>query len=198
MQPAQQTGMMVGAGGFQQALANEGFEGLDMGFGSFPVVRLQETTFSTSDGDSLGQTFVCVMHTSKKKFLLKCEDSNEAEEFVYSYDKITTTSGQKQIADVMSEWAAKGWTKPIWKDYVDITSQLVDLQTRELGTVVLLSIPHTSNSRLSGYLTTQLVKQRHISQVITQIYPGQKVTSGKFPFHPWAFKEYCLVKDLIG
>jgi hypothetical protein len=189
---------MIGTGGFQQALANEGFEGLDMGFGSFPVVRLQETTFSTSDGDSLGNTFVCVMHTSKKKYLLKCEDSNEAEEFVYSYDKITTTSGKKQIADVRAEWATKGWTNPVWKDYVDITAQLVDLEARELGTVVLLSIPQSSNSRLSGYLTTQLVKGRHISQVITQVYPGQKVTSGKFPFHPWAFKEYLLVNDLIG
>jgi len=189
--------LIAGPGGIAQALVNEGFEGLEMGFGSFPVVRLQESTFSTSDGDNLGNTFVCILHGSRKKWLCKCEDSNDAEEFIYSYDQVNTT-GNRLVTDVLSEWAAKGWTSPVWKQYTDVTAQMVDLTNRELGGVVILSIPHTSNSRLSGYITTLCVKGRHSNQVITQVYPGQRVTSGKFPFHPWAFKEYALVKDIIG
>lgn len=189
--------IIAAAGGISQALAAQGFEGLDMGFGSFPIVKLQDTTFSTSDGDTLGNTFCCVMHASRKKFLLKCEDSNDAEEFVYSYDKVHTT-GNKLVEDVKKAWGEKGWVNPVWKEYADVTAQLVDLNNRELGGVVMLSIPYTSNSRLSGYITTLMVKGRQVNQVITQVYHGQKVTSGKFAFYPWAFKEYMLVSQMIG
>ena len=196
---AQPAGVPAGfaAGGIAQQLAAMGFEGLDMGFGAFPIVKLQDQTFSTSDGDVLGNTFVCVMHQTRRKFLFKCDDSNDSDEMVYSYDKQTTTTG-KSIEDVKAEWAAKGFVAPVWKEYTDVTAQLVDLPNREMGGVVVLSVPHTSNSRLSGYMTTLLVKGRQPNQVITQVYPGQRITSAKKPFYPWAFREYTTVQALLG
>lgn len=188
---------MTATGGILGGLQEEGFDGLEMGFGAFPTVKLQGETFSTSEEESLGNTFACVIHGSRKKYFLKCKDSQDAEEFVYTYDK-QVTSGGKPIADILQAWAEKGWTKPVWKEYLDVTAQIVEIQSRSLGKVVLLSIPKTSNARLTGYLTTLKVGQGlSPSEVITQIYPGQKITSVKFPFHPWAFKQYIKVVDFI-
>ena len=65
-----------------EELASDGFEGLDIGFGSFPIVRLQGNTFTTNDEDTLGETFLCIMHATRTKWLYKAEDSNECDEFV--------------------------------------------------------------------------------------------------------------------
>lgn len=176
--------------------ASDGFEDMEIGFGSFPIVTLKETTFNTSDGDTLGQTFVCIMHHRRKKLFYKCRDDNDAEEMFYSYDGVTTATG-KVVAEIIAEWAAKGWTQPLQKEYSEVTAQLVDLQKKELGNVVLLSIPNNSNPRLAGYRTTVVLKGLKLNQVITQIYPGQRVTSGKKPFYPWAFKEYERVANLF-
>jgi hypothetical protein len=175
-------------------LADEGFEGLDIGFGSFPIVRLTDKNFSTNDGDSLGETFLCIMHATRTKWLYKAEDSNECDEFVYSYDQETTTSGNKTIDEVTAEWAAQGYDNPVWKKYLDITAQRVDYNTKQIGEVVILSVPKTSVARLTGYITTlKLGRRMSPSEVVTQVYAGQKVTAAKKPFYPWAFKAYADV-----
>jgi hypothetical protein len=180
-------------------LEEDGFEGLDIGFGSFSTVRLQDQTFSTNDGETLGNTFLCVIHASKTKFLYKAADSNECDDFAYSYDKVTTVTGNKSIDELTAEWAAKGYHNPVWKKYLDVTAQLVDPNTRELGNLVILSIPNSSVPRLSGYITTLKIGQgKSVSSVVTQVYPGQKVTSSKKPFYPWAFKAYSTVQGFLS
>ena len=78
--PAAQSLMPAGtqqaAGGVLRELEAQGFEGLDIGFGSFPMVRLQDQTFSTNEGDTLGNTFLCIIHGSRTKWLYKAEDNN--------------------------------------------------------------------------------------------------------------------------
>lgn len=179
-------------------LAGAGFEGLDIGFGSFPVIRLQDQSFSTSDGDVIGSTFLCVVHASRTKWLYKADDSKDTDDFVYSYDQQYTTAG-RPIEEVTAEWEAKGFTEPVWKKYIDVTAQMVDANTRSLGNVVILSVPNNSVPRLTGYLTTILLGQRlQPNEVITQVMPGQRVTSAKKPFYPWAFKLYCRVDQLLN
>ena len=173
-----------------EELAEDGFEGLDIGFGSFPMVRLQGQEFSTNEDEVLGNTFLCVIHASKVKWLYKAEDNNTTDEFVYSFDKEFTTNG-KPIEEVTAEWAAQGKTAPVWKKYLDVTAQLVDPNTKELGRLVILSVPNNSVPRLTGYITTlKLGSGCAPNQMITQVYPGQKVTNAVKPFHPWAFKAY--------
>ena len=197
MVPAQEAGMLGQTGNIMQELEAAGFEGLRIGIGAFPFVKLQGETFTTSEGESLGQTFVCVIHTSKSKKFYKCRDDQNAEEFFYTYDDVMTTAN-KQVQDILADWANRGWTQPVVKNYLDVTAQLVDLNTRELGGMVLLSVPDTSNPRFSGYITTLAATHRCMpNQVVTQIYPGQKVTSVKFPFHPWAFRYYAKVSDVV-
>ena len=195
--PPPQANPLAGIQQSGQIAESDGFEDMEIGFGSFPIVTLKETTFNTSDGDNLGTTFACVMHHRRKKMLFKCRDDNDAEEMVYSYDGVNT-SGGKPLAGIFAEWAAKGWTEPFPKEYSEVTAQLVDLTKGELGNVVLLSIPKSSNARLIGYRTTVRLKGMQLNEVITQIYPGQRVTSGaKKPFYPWAFKEHNKVINII-
>ena len=192
-----QGGNIVSRGSLAQ-LAEMGYEGLNIGFGSFPVVVLKEDRFSTSDGDQLGNTFPCVIHGTRKKMICKSSDSQSAE-FKYSYDGVNDVSG-RPLQATYDIWRAQGIMtgEPIVKDYLDVTAQLFVTQSKELGAVVLLSVPQTSIARLSGYLTALIVAEGlQPNQVITQVYAAPKVTGVKYPFHPWGFRKW-LTLDKVG
>ena len=165
---ALQTG--VSSGDVVQQLEQAGFIGLELGFGSFPTVRLQGESFSTSDGGSLGQTFACIIHSARPKYLLKCADVQNADEFVYSYDRKTTTGG-KSIDQLVNIWKEKGWDSPVWKDYLDVTAQLVGVEQRELGEVVMLSIPNSGD----------IAPQRSIRKKALRKKPGMAASILKYP-----------------
>ena len=179
-------------------LAESGFDGLDLGsgFGAFPNVVLKDDVFSTTDGDKLGETFACIIHSSRPKWIVKSSDQKDAE-FKYTYDKETDTQG-RPLSKIYKIWRAQGLMdgEPVFRSYLDVTAQLVDVSRKELGSVVLLQIPQTSIERLKGYLTNLMVQGLKPSGVITQVYLGQKVTSVKHPFWPWAFKKYSTPEAL--
>lgn len=186
----------VNTSNISKALVEAGFEGLELGFGAFPMVTLQNTEFSTSDGISLGHEFFAVIHSSRKKYLLKANRGRDEEEFTYSYDKITTIGG-KSVDEVKQEWLRSGYESPEWKEYLDVTAQLIDIQKRTIDQMVLLSIPHSSNARLSGYITTILTSGTSPADVVTHVHLGQQVTAAKKPFYPWAFKKYALLGEVV-
>ena len=168
-------------------LANDGFDGLDMGFGAFPMVALQNTgDFTSSGGWELGTEFDCVVMSSKNKYICKTKGTTEDDEdFFYSYDKVVTTTGEP-FETKTEEWKEKGWGYE-WKDYLEVSGQIHGGDHG--GELILLSIPKTSIARFSGYLAS--IKLKHgcsPSEVITRIYRGDKVTKSKYPFFPWAFK----------
>jgi hypothetical protein len=175
-----------------------GFEGLELGsgFGAFATVTLKDDNFSTTDGDKLGQTFACVIHDSKPKWVVKSSDGRDAE-FKYTTDRVHDTSG-RPLETIFKIWRAQGLMQgdPIFKAYLDVTAQLVDVNKKELGQVVILQIPQTSIERLKGYLTNLALAGLSQHDVITQVYLGQKVTSTKHPFWPWALKKWGLLSQL--
>jgi hypothetical protein len=172
--------------GVQGDLANQGFDGLDFGFGSFPVITLQnDGTFQSSEGGSLGTDFYCCVLGSTPKWIYKNDQKGPAEDFFYTFDRQFSVQGES-IEDILAGWVQKGWKHEI-KKYLDVQAQLVS-QDEDNGTLVLLSIPPTSISKFSGYLAT--VTGRHnkqVQSVVTHIKLGEKVTKVKYPFHPWAF-----------
>lgn len=191
-------GTATGAGRIISDLAEAGFEGLDVGFGTFPIVRLQDQTFSTNEEEVLGHEFWCCIHGSRVKWLLKKEDNNTTSDFVYSHDQVTTTTGQS-IEEVMAEWRAAGFDAPVWKKYLDITAQRYDANSRTLGQIVILSVPSNSVPRLTGYLTTLKVGHGLMpNQVITHVHLGPRVTQAVKPFYPWAFKMYAPVSQAVS
>jgi len=180
----------VGLGGSViDSLEEDGFDGLEFGFGAFPMVTLQNTgIFELSDGGPLGQDFYCIILGSKAKWIVKNDQKGPLEDFAYTFDKIHTTSGGL-IEDKTAEWAAKGWGHEM-KKYLDVQAQLVT-QDQHNGELVLLSIPPTSVNKFSGYLATvQGRYAKRVKNVITRCHLGDRVTKVKYPFHPWAFTYY--------
>lgn len=172
--------------GVQADLENDGFAGLDFGFGSFPVVSLQNTgQFESSEGGSLGNDFYATILGSVPKWIYKNDQKGPAEEFFYTFDRQFSMAGEP-IEDILLKWKGKGWKHEV-KKYLDVQAQMVT-QDEDNGTLVLLSIPPTSITKLSGYMAT--VKGRHgkkVQEVVTHITLGEKVTKTQYPFHPWAF-----------
>lgn len=180
-------------GGIEARLAEQGFEGLDLGagFGAFPSVVLKDDRFSTSDGDPLGQSFFCVIHGSKPKWIVKANDTDKKADYKYTRDKVNDTSGIP-LTEAFAEWRKKGVMRgePVWKPYLDVTAQLVSVEKRELGQVVILQIPQTSIEKIRGYLIQIGLQGFSPAEVITQVGLGQKVTSVDYPFWPWHFKKW--------
>lgn len=184
--------------GPMRSLQEMGFDGLDLGagFGAFPSVTLKDDRFKTSDGEDLGSGFFCVIHSSKPKWIVKSSEDNDAE-FVYTNDKQTTSNGRPLNA-IYRMWRAQGMLtgEPVFKAYLDVMAQLIDLQTKQAQGIVLLQIPQTSIERFKGHLSSLLVQGLKPAEVITQVGLGAKITSVRHPFWPWAFRRYADVKGL--
>jgi hypothetical protein len=199
---APSTQMSLQSGDVMSALEEDGHEGLEMGYGSFPYLKLDRGRFQSSDGNEYGTSFDAVCYPSKVKYIVKCNDEQNAPEFFYTYDKVTTTTG-KPVDAILAEWTSKGWSKPVDRKYIDVPAQMVkwvqDGQgnwTPELEQMVLLSIPQTSISRYSGYLAgVKLSRRSSSSEVVTRISVGAKITSGKWPFEPWNFSFVAKLSD---
>jgi hypothetical protein len=176
------------SGGATQALAESGFEGLEFGFGAFPIITLQNTgQFESSEGGVLGSSFNVILLGSKTKWICKNDQKGPAEDFFYSFDRETALSGE-DAQPIIDGWRQRGW-KHEWKKYLDVQAQLVT-DDEDNGALVMLSIPPTSINRFSGYVATIMGRyQQDITQVVTRCELGEKVTRVKYPFHPWAFSK---------
>jgi len=176
------------SGGVTEALGQAGFEGLEFGYGAFPIVTLQNTgQFETSEGGVLGSSFNCVLLGSKAKWICKNDQRGDAEDFFYSFDRVTTLSGD-DVQSIINGWKERGWNSE-WKKYLDVQAQMVT-DDEDNGALVMLSIPPTSISRFSGYVATVMGRyQQDITQVVTRCELGEKVTKGRYPFHPWSFSK---------
>jgi hypothetical protein len=173
-------------GGVASELEQQGFEGLEYGFGSFPMITLQnDGTYQSSDGGSLGSDFYCCILGSKPKWIYKNDQKGPAEDFFYTFDREFSNGGEP-VQDILEGWRQRGWAHEV-KKYLDVQAQLVS-NDEDNGELVLLSIPPTSIAKFSGYLATVAGRHhRQVNEVITHVTLGDKVTKVKYPFHPWAF-----------
>ncbi len=169
------------------ALEEAGFGGLDNGFGAYAIIALQnEGMFEDSNGDSFGKEFTGIILESRTKWVFsntKCEKRDE--QAVYSYDGVTDTNTDLPLQDTFEEWAEKGWGFER-RPYTEVTLDLVD--GPRAGEIVLLSLPKTSRTKYTGYISTNARRFRLLpSQYITKFSVGDKVTSTPHPFYPWKF-----------
>jgi hypothetical protein len=178
-----ETGSSVpGSGAVLDALAAMGFEGLELGFGSFPIVSLDQGEFKCSDGSSLGDEFYVQMKNVRAKYLVKTDlpRSDPRYSMSYSYDGVTDMKGE-QVAHNTAAWASQGIGHKKMK-YLEVFATLQD------GKNVLLSIPPTSIGRCSAALVTIFTKGYPVDEVWIKCSKGPKVTQVKEPFFPWAFE----------
>jgi hypothetical protein len=181
--------------GVEGALHDLGFDGLDFGFGSFPMISLQNNgTFQSSEGGSLGTEFECCVLGSKPKWIYKNDQKGPAEDFFYTFDRVVSVQGEL-IEDILNGpegWASKGWKHEV-KKYVEAQAQLIT-DDEDNGSLVLLSISPTSITKFSGYVATISGRyKKSPASVVTRVHLGDEVTKVKYPFHPWAFD---FVRDM--
>lgn len=167
-----------------QLLAEDGFEFLDLGFGSLNIVSLDQGVFKLSDGTVLGEEFYCRMQRNCKKYLFKTAlpDNDPRSALFYSYDGVTDINGA-QISDKLEAWARQGISYET-KTYMEVLAILTNQDT------VLLSIPPSSVRRVSGKIVNLKGRGLVVKDTWMRVYKGAKVTNVVKPFIPWEVEPY--------
>lgn len=171
-------------GRFEQEMAEEGFEGLEVGFYSFTTVKLAtEGRFETADGEELGKSLKVQLMESKRKYAYNnSEDENVAE---FSYDRVTNTKGEV-LAPILKEWEDEGG-KVSEKKYLDVMCQVVEGDLE--GEIVILSVSPSGVAKFTGYAGKLKYAGKDLKEVVTEVFVGKKITTVPKPFYPWGFKE---------
>ena len=179
------TAAVPGGGAMVEALAAMGFAGLDFGFGSLPLVSLDQGAFKMSDGSSLGEEFYCMMKQSRPKYLFKTAlaQNDPRHDLCYSYDGVTDTKGAP-VQDKISAWERMGISHEK-KSYLEVFATLTN------GDTVLLSIPPTSVRRFSALIGNMAGKGLPVADTWVRVFKGLKVTNVSVPFVPWGFEIYA-------
>jgi hypothetical protein len=168
-------------------LANQGYEGVGITYGTFPQIALQNTgKFESSEGWEMGEEFKALLMGAKIKWIVKntkCEKRDE--DLVFSYDKVTDVN-QKPVAETIAHWAEQGWGFE-YKEYREVPAEVVGGDWD--GEMVILSIPSTSIRRLNRHLIRSARKGVDLAEIPTQVAVGAQITNVDYPFFPWDFRE---------
>jgi hypothetical protein len=181
------TAVTTPAGGHKSLeveLAEDGFEGMEVGYRSYITIKLPaEGIFTTSEEEEIGKSLLVTLQMSKRKYVYNRDDDDE--QALFSYDQILTTTGES-LEDALDVWKAEGATVTE-KHYLDV---LADVQDGDLeGESVMLSVPPASVQKLTGHMGKMRRKGLNPREVITEIYVMDKVKTktGKV-FYPWGFR----------
>lgn len=165
----------------------QGFQGLNFNqYGILPICALNKGVFRLSDGNTLGDSFICRLQVSRPKYLYKprlAQDDprNQDPRYKVAYTYDHQTSNTKSLAGILDEWRGAGLSWEV-KEYLECTAVLPD------GRVILLSIPPTSTSRFLGHYVAVTMSRKLLAQVNTRVYKGPEVTKAKVPFDPICFE----------
>jgi len=170
------------------ALAEDGFEGVEGGYGTFPQVVLDKGMFKSSEGWEMGTGFDCHVQGARKKLLYKntlCDRRDE--DVIFSYDGVTDTNN-KPVVDTITHWENQGWGYEV-KEYREVPAVLIGGDWD--GEFVLLSIAPTSVRRFNGWLIKSQLKLgrtgQKIADLVCEVRIGPEVTNVDYPFVPWQF-----------
>lgn len=194
IQPAAKA-VATSSGGQSQVMAEldeQGFGGLELGFGSFPIIALKtDGEFVDTDATSYDEEFDCVVNSTRTKYVIKNvvqgdeKEKKKNSELVYSYDNVSDTNGNS-IQEIITEWSEQGWGYES-KPYIEGFATLV--VDGLLAGSVMLSVPKTSINRMSGYITQNRLRHGLMpNQYVTKCKVGDKILNVDFPFYPWVFE----------
>lgn len=172
---------------------NDGFNALDgkTGFGSWPILKLDKTTFMVGDKDVGTEVFV-IISGLRSKYLYREKGKQQTENLFYTQDHRTHGTG-KSVAATLKEWSAKGIVHEV-KEYMEGGALRVVKQadgTWKREKLCMLSIPPASIARLSGYREELAMFHdgKTLAQVVTRCYAGENIKlDGGINFRPWEFE----------
>lgn len=190
-----------------QALAEAGFEGMELDSFSFTTIRLPSEGFfdilGQEDSD-LGKEFVFRPESAKPRYVVSASDDQDAESF-HSYDpnglmKQDGTSAEATIAQWRADSGEGDDYRPQIKRYLDVVATIVDgdMEKEDMARMVednetvMLSIAPASVTKFWGKF--KLGADKHgIGNFLMRASVGKKVkTKSGQGFYPWVFD---LIKD---
>jgi len=180
------------------SLAEQGFEGLQIDYTSFPQITLKDGEFNLSTGGVIPATanagFKGRITATKMKyaFRIKTKSDDEDADVQFTDNLADAKDPLTKVGAKVKEWEDEDlpWE---YKEYVDcyvMVEEVLGDTGKELeGQLVVCQIPQTSRGRLTGMLATAAMKyQQQPGDFLTHFTRGNKVTNVQFPFYPWDFK----------
>ena len=173
---------------------DDGFDGLEqeVGFGSYPILKLDKMMFIIGDKKIKGDDGVkVILISARKKYLFKASKDRKTL-LAYSYDGRTGTDG-RALQDHFAEWIAEGkmapGASPVVSRYFEAPGVILDTGDPNLdGEIVLLSIPPASVSRLAGIKQRLDLNGLKMGEVVLRCGLGPMVEKNGETFYPWDFK----------
>ena len=166
--------------------ANDGFDDLDTGYGSFPRIKLDGNLFKL-DSEKLGTEFIANLFQVRKLFVYRDSKATDGTaQVAYTYDHVLSANGER-MDQILARWKAKGVIAPEIEERSEAAATI--LEGPHAGMVVMLSIPKQSSKKLAGYRDVlKHTKGRTVPQVKTRVYVGDSINTGNTTFTPWAFE----------
>lgn len=186
---------------FENEMAAQGFEGMQLTGMSFDRVKLHEAQFLLGSEDTQLGTAIKVQIMSTRKIYVVRQFSGNGAEMFYSYDpagKFKTDGSSAE--ETLAEWREDGYGTPEApleiKTYIEGMAMLVGRDDEYEQHMISLSIPPASRDRLAGAFAVgrQRFKCTDPANLIIECKVGAKVGSGEEAFRPWIFKAVGLAE----
>ena len=192
MTAAPSTGITIGPDGFPQGgtlteiFSSIGFEGISTdGFGIMPIITLTQGEFQ-KDKQVIDQEFYAKILSSRPKYLYSYGDYGDKNNsgLFYTYDKVHNANDDNSTLEDFYQLAQTNGKQVTMTEYYEVDAIL--LANNE---AVKLSVPKRgSGSAFVKFLTQCAANRRRPQDAVVKIKRGDKVTSGKQAFYPWAFE----------
>lgn len=174
-----------------EELIGDGQEGLEMGYGVFPVISLDKGEFKVGDEDISDDDFEGVPLMSKPKYAYRQTNvpEKEAEVVFADSDRAHLVEGGP-VAERLAEWKVK-FPESAYdiKKYQDVFFFVTRLPAKPVleGQLVQLSVAPTSVKVYTRACLTAKGKGRAPHETVFKVGVGEKIR-GDFDYYPWSFE----------
>lgn len=188
-----------GAGSALAQAAQEGFEGLEVGFGTFPTAVIGTGgSFEVDGEDEDFQTFTGRLETSKALYLCT-QDGVQDSPSAFTYDGKNLNSpesGCTTVDDLRRAWAEEGETLVIRK-YLEVVVEIQSIDGNDdpeshdfIGQFIICKIPPSSLNKFSGIVMMASRRGIPINELLVEFGMGKRRESRSGnKYTPWAFKQ---------
>lgn len=172
-------------------LIGDGQEGLEMGYGVFPVISLDKGEFKVGDEDMSDDEFEGVPLMSKPKYAYRQTNVAEKDaEVVFADSDRAHMDPASPVTERLAEWKVKFPDSSYEiKKYQDVFFYLTRCPSKPVleGQLVQLSVAPTSVKLYTRACLTAKGKGRAPHETVFKVSVGEKVR-GDFDYYPWAFE----------
>ena len=172
-------------------LIGDGQEGLEMGYGVFPVISLDKGEFKVGDEDVGDDEFEGVPLMSKPKYAYRQIGVPEKDaEVVFADSDRAHLEPGNPVAERLAEWKVKAPESSYEiKKYQDVFLYLTRFPGKPVleGQLVQLSVAPTSVKIYTRACLTAKGRGRAPHETVFKIGVGEKIR-GEFDYYPWSFE----------